>query len=72
MFRERTLLTNGAAGGPPGEESPSPNLTPGGALSTWSETEFMATLRTGITPEGHALNADAMPWPYFGRITIFS
>ena len=45
-----------------------PNLTPGGEVAFWSEEEFMATLRTGITPGGHQLN-DFMPWKYFGQMT---
>ncbi|NJN53803.1 MAG: c-type cytochrome [Anaerolineae bacterium] len=59
---------NGVPFGPPGQEVPSPNLTPGGELASWSEAEFMATLRTGITPDGHSLS-DEMPWPYFGQMT---
>jgi len=60
---------NGAPFGPPGQEVPTPNLTPGGELASWSETQFMATLRAGLTPDGHVLNADNMPWPYFGQMT---
>jgi mono/diheme cytochrome c family protein len=45
-----------------------PNLTPGGEVAFWSEEEFMATLRTGITPGGHQLN-DFMPWKYVGQMT---
>lgn len=59
---------NGAPFGPPGEEVPTPNLTPGGELASWSEEEFFTTLRTGLTPAGHQLNLD-MPWPYFGRMS---
>lgn len=59
---------NGMPFGPPGEEVPSPNLTPGGELASWSEGDFIHTLRTGLTPGGHQLSVD-MPWPYFGRMT---
>lgn len=59
---------NGAPFGPPGEEVPSPNLTPGGELASWSEEDFIKTLRTGVTPGDRQLNTD-MPWPYFGRMT---
>lgn len=45
-----------------------PNLTPGSEVAFWSEEEFIATLRTGITPGGHQLN-DFMPWKYFGQMT---
>ena len=40
----------------------SPNLTPGGETAFWSEEEFINTIRTGITPGGHQLNPDRMPW----------
>jgi mono/diheme cytochrome c family protein len=45
-----------------------PNLTPGGELHSWSETQFMETLRTGVTPSGHHL-INVMPWKYFGQMT---
>ena len=45
-----------------------PNLTPGSEVAFWSEEEFIATLRTGITPGGHQLN-DFMPWKYFWQMT---
>lgn len=60
---------NGAPFGPPGEEVPTPNLTPGGELAVWSEEEFITTMRTGVTPGGYVLNADEMPWPFFGQMT---
>jgi mono/diheme cytochrome c family protein len=59
---------NGAPFGPPGEEVPSPNLTPGGELASWSEEDFFRTIRTGVNPKGHQLNLD-MPWPYYGRMS---
>jgi mono/diheme cytochrome c family protein len=43
----------------------SPNLTPGGELSAWSEDEFINTLRSGKTPGGHELNPELMPWKYY-------
>lgn len=46
----------------------SPNLTPGGDMALWSEEDFVATLRTGVTPSGHPLNV-GMPWKYFGEMT---
>jgi mono/diheme cytochrome c family protein len=45
-----------------------PNLTPGGEVAFWSEEQFIATLRTGITPGGKQLK-DVMPWKYFGQMT---
>jgi mono/diheme cytochrome c family protein len=49
------------AAGPPGWP-PAANLTPhpSGHLAGWSETEFIATLRTGRRPDGTALDP-AMP-----------
>jgi len=44
------------------------NLTPGGELRFWSEEDFITTMRTGVTPNGHQLK-DAMPWKYFGQMT---
>jgi len=53
-------------GGP--EKYLAPNLTPGGELHSWSEAQFMETLRTGVTPSGHHI-IDVMPWKYFGQMT---
>lgn len=44
------------------------NLTRGGEVGSWSEEQFIATLRTGVTPGGHKLK-DFMPWKYFGQMT---
>ena len=41
-----------------------PNLTPSGDLSTWTEADFINTIRTGVTPHGHQLT-DNMPWKDF-------
>jgi mono/diheme cytochrome c family protein len=59
---------NGAPFGPPGQEVLTPNLTPGGELSIWSEEDFIHTMQTGVTPFGRKLNKE-MPWEYFGRMT---
>jgi len=59
---------NGAPFGPPGQEVLTPNLTPGGELSAWSEQDFMNTIRSGVTPSGRSLNED-MPWKSFGQMT---
>lgn len=40
----------------------SPNLTPGGELAFWTEEQFINTIRTGVTPSGHALDPELMPW----------
>ena len=44
------------------------NVTPGGEMKGWSEEDFIATMRTGVTPNGHQLK-DVMPWKYFGQMT---
>ncbi len=36
-------------------EPPARNLTPAGHLVNWSEADFIQTIRTGVTPEGHTL-----------------
>jgi mono/diheme cytochrome c family protein len=59
---------NGAPFGPPGQQVPTPNLTPGGELGTWSKEDFIMTLRTGVTPGGHELSEE-MPWKYYGQMT---
>ena len=59
---------NGAPFGPPGQEVPTPNLTPGGELASWSEQDFITTLHSGVTPAGRKLS-DEMPWKYFGQMT---
>jgi mono/diheme cytochrome c family protein len=59
---------NGAPFGPPGQEIPSPNLTPGGILSRWSEQDFISAMRTGVNPLGQSLSED-MPWKSFGQMT---
>jgi mono/diheme cytochrome c family protein len=43
----------------------SPNLTPGGEVGLWSEAQFIETIRTGMTPGGHALDPELMPWKYY-------
>lgn len=52
----------------PGEPPP-PDLTGAGPLGTWSERDFVHTLRTGITPEGRALDEAYMPWRRTGRMS---
>ena len=57
---------SGGTSGEPGAPL-APNLTPGGDLKTWSEADFMTTLRTGKTPT-RELSA-YMPWKEFGQMT---
>jgi mono/diheme cytochrome c family protein len=51
--------------GPP----PGPNLTPAGDLANWSQDDFVATIRTGQTPEGRKLDPDMMPWNRYGTMS---
>lgn len=51
------------------EEPPPSDLTPRGRLAHWSEDQFLHTLRTGVTPEGHRLDEQWMPWPAIGRMS---
>jgi mono/diheme cytochrome c family protein len=51
----------------PGEPPP-PNLTRGGELGTWSEAEFIAAMREGITPSGRPIST-AMPWELTGKLS---
>jgi mono/diheme cytochrome c family protein len=37
------------------DEPPARNLTPAGELAGWSEEDFLQTIRSGVTPGGHAL-----------------
>lgn len=60
------------AGGPfpiPGAP-PASNLTPSASgLRDWTQAQFIATLRTGIRPNGHRLDSKAMPWKVVGQST---
>lgn len=46
---------------------PAPNLTPGGELGEWSETDFIQTMRTGLSSEGEEINPEFMPWDDFAK-----
>ena len=62
------VLCHGAdlAGGKPGQLGPvGPNL---GVVKGWTQEQFITTLRTGVDPDGHALNNKLMPWPNVGRM----
>jgi mono/diheme cytochrome c family protein len=52
----------------PGEPPP-PDLRASGPLSTWSEADFVATLRTGVTPDGRRLDEAWMPWRSLSRMS---
>ncbi len=42
-----------------------PNLTPGGELVAWKDTDFITAIRTGVTLSGHQLDPKEMPWEHF-------
>ena len=60
-----------AGGALPGEGPDAPlatNLTPAGALASWTEADFFTALREGVTPDGRSLDATYMPWPSLGKM----
>ena len=61
------------SGGPPPGGDPNaplaPNLTPGGALGSWTDAQFINTIRTGTTPSGKQLDDEFMPWETFANMT---
>jgi mono/diheme cytochrome c family protein len=57
-------------GGQPGPGEPfGPNLTPDGELARWSQTDFVAAIRTGATPDNGRIDPEAMPWPSYGGLS---
>ena len=62
-------LSGGPIPGMPPNFPPATNLTPGGGLKNWSETDFVNTLRTGVTPAGRQLRQEYMPWHILGQMT---
>lgn len=63
---------DGLSGGkiPGGDPSwgPAANLTPSAPIGTWTEDQFIQTLRTGKRPDGSPLKAP-MPFKQVGRMT---
>ena len=59
-------------GGPfpdPTKTKISPNLTTGGEVALWTENQFINTIRTGVTPSGHELDSEFMPWKSYRLFT---
>jgi mono/diheme cytochrome c family protein len=58
------------AGGQPGdpESPPAPDLTPAGALGSWTEADFITAMRAGVTPDGRQLDPAFMPWESIGKL----
>jgi len=46
-----------------------PDLTSSGPLSGWSLADFMATMRKGVDPTGHAIMPKYMPWLGYRNMT---
>lgn len=46
-----------------------PNITQGGTPISWSEEDFISTIRSGTTPGGNKLDPENMPWPRFAKLT---
>lgn len=43
-----------------------PSLNSTGEVGFWSEEQFINTMRTGITPGGHEMDLELMPWEEIG------
>jgi hypothetical protein len=57
------------AGGQVGPNDPfAPNLTRGGELVGWTETDFFTLMRTGVHPTGRTIST-VMPWQAFRNMT---
>jgi mono/diheme cytochrome c family protein len=61
-------LSGGPIPGAPPDFKVPLNLTPAGNLASWSEADFINTMRTGVTPDGRQLDAQYMPWPGLGAM----
>jgi mono/diheme cytochrome c family protein len=46
-----------------------PNITLDGALGDWTKSQFIITLRSGMTPRGDLLDPRFMPWNRFNQMT---
>ena len=45
------------------------DITSTGHPGKWTDAQFIATLRTGVTPEGKVLKPEEMPWPMVKEFT---
>jgi mono/diheme cytochrome c family protein len=63
----------GFSGGPipgaPPDVTPGTNITPAGQIGSWSREQFVATMRTGLLPDGRVIDPKVMPWPQLGTMT---
>ncbi len=61
-------LAGNPSGGGENEAPAGPNLTPGGELVGWSESDFINAIQTGLKPSGTTMS-DEMPWKSYGKMT---
>jgi cytochrome c553 len=55
----------------PGSKKGAPlaaNITPSGAVSRWSQSEFVTAFRTGVRPDGTRIDV-SMPWQAMGKMS---
>ncbi len=64
-----TNFSGGRIQGVPSNWPIASNLTPNGAIGDWTIDEFTHSMRTGITPDGHQMNPEYMPWHVFRHMT---
>ncbi len=46
-----------------------PNITPGGEPSSWTEAQFINTIKTGTTPGGRQIEPKLMPWKAYSQLS---
>jgi mono/diheme cytochrome c family protein len=46
-----------------------PDISSSGRIGKWTEKQFMNTLRTGTTPDGHQFKNEEMPWIRFKQFS---
>ena len=61
-------FTGGPIPGMPPGTPPAADLTPSGHVADWSEAEFIAAMRTGVSPDGHEISP-VMPLEAVGAMT---
>lgn len=63
-------FSGGPMPGAPPELGTPLNLTPHETgLAGWTEEDLRTVLRTGVTPDGHRIDAAQMPWPSMARMS---
>lgn len=63
-------LSGGPIPGAPPEMGVPLNLTPHDTgLAGWTEEQFRTVIRTGVTPSGHQIRPEQMPWTALSRMT---